>query len=45
MNKLEVKIILGLPMAERKNGAKTRWVYPRNYVVLFTNGTVERVIE
>lgn len=45
MNKLEVKLVLGLPVAHRENDAVTRWIYPRNLIVLFENGKVQKVID
>ena len=45
MNKLEVKLVLGIPVAHRENDSVTRWIYPRNLIVLFEDGKVQKVIE
>jgi len=45
MNPFEVKLILGLPVTERENGDRMRWVYPKNYVLLFVNGILSRIVE
>ncbi|MDE6484522.1 MAG: hypothetical protein K2L14_03910 [Duncaniella sp.] len=45
MSELEVKLAVGMPLATRDNGDRIRWVYPDNYIVLFENGKVVRVVE
>lgn len=45
MNQFEVKLILGKPITERDNGDRIRWVYPKNYVLLFESGKLSRILE
>lgn len=45
MNELEVKLAMGLPLTTRESGERIRWVYPDNFVVLFEDGQVVRVVE
>ncbi|MBD5367371.1 MAG: outer membrane protein assembly factor BamE [Bacteroides sp.] len=45
MNELEVKLILGRPVTTRDAGDRTRWVYPNNYVIIFQNNIVSRIVE
>lgn len=45
MNRFEAKLILGKPITERDNGDRVRWIYPKNYVLLFTKGKLTRIIE
>lgn len=45
MNRFEVKLILGRPVTERDNGDRIRWVYPKNYVLLFVDDKLSRIVE
>lgn len=44
MNEDEVTIILGMPMDKRKSGERKRWIYANDYVVIFTNGKVSKIV-
>lgn len=45
MNTFEVRLILGKPVTERENGERLRWVYPKNYVLLFVDGKLSRIVD
>lgn len=45
MTPFEVKIIHGSPVASRESGNRLRWVYSNDYVLLFTNGKLTRIVE
>lgn len=45
MNQFEVLLILGRPVSERDNGDRVRWIYPNNYVLLFVEGKLIRIVE
>lgn len=44
MNQSEVKIAKGKPSIERVSGARVKWMYGNEYVVIFTNGIVTSII-
>lgn len=44
MNKDEVIIALGKPRNSRKSGDKERWIYSNEFVILFTDGIVSKII-
>lgn len=44
MNMDEVTILLGPPLNKRKSGTKYRWIYSNDYVIIFTDGIVTKVI-
>ncbi|MGN0205675.1 MAG: hypothetical protein ACI4BC_00385 [Muribaculaceae bacterium] len=45
MNKTEVKLSIGVPEIERIMGDGEKWMYSNDYVVLFKDGSVVRVIK
>ncbi|MDE5786853.1 MAG: outer membrane protein assembly factor BamE [Duncaniella sp.] len=45
MTELEVKLAIGQPVTTRKGSDRDRWIYPMNFVVLFENGKVVRIVE
>lgn len=45
MTPFEVKLILGKPVTCRDNGDRVRWIYPNNYVLLFIDGKLSRIVE
>lgn len=45
MNEDEVTILAGVPMNKRKSGDKERWIYSNDYIVVFTNGKVSKIVE
>ncbi len=45
MTPFEVKLILGKPVTSRDNGDRVRWIYPNNYVLLFVDGKLSRIVE
>lgn len=45
MTELEVKVLLGMPPAERKSGERTRWIYSNDLIIIFTDGKVTKVID
>lgn len=45
MNMFEVKLILGNPVSERDNGDRIRWIYPKNYILLFVDGRLSRILD
>lgn len=44
MNKDEVTILIGSPLNKRKSGEKERWIYGNEFVVIFENGVVSKVV-
>lgn len=44
MNMEEVTLAKGPARDSRKSGERTRWIYTNDYVVIFTNGIVSKVI-
>ena len=44
MTQDEVIILEGAPLDKRKSGEKTRWVYSTEYIIIFTNGKVSKII-
>lgn len=44
MNGDEVTIILGPPLNKRKSGERDRWIYSNDYVVIFTDGIVTKIV-
>lgn len=44
MNMEEVTLAKGPARDSRKSGERTRWIYSNDYVVIFTNGIVTKVI-
>lgn len=45
MNMDEVTILLGAPMNKRKSGDKYRWIYANDFVVIFTDGLVSKIVD
>ncbi|MDD6900885.1 MAG: hypothetical protein PUE25_03535 [bacterium] len=45
MNKTEVRLSIGIPQTERDTGQGEKWMYGYDYVVLYNNGVVKRVIK
>lgn len=44
MNMDEVTILLGPPLNKRKSGKKYRWIYSNDFVVIFTDGVVTKIV-
>ncbi len=44
MNMDEVTILLGPPMNKRKSGERHRWIYSNDFVVIFTDGIVTKIV-
>lgn len=45
MNMDEVTIAKGPARDVRRSGERTRWIYDNEYVIIFTNGTVTKIVE
>ncbi|MDE7152868.1 MAG: hypothetical protein K2O00_00315 [Muribaculaceae bacterium] len=45
MNEDEVTILLGPPMNKRKSGERVRWIYANDYVIIFTDGIVSKIVD
>lgn len=45
MNGDEVTILIGAPLDKRKSGDRIRWIYSNDYVIIFTDGKVSKIIE
>lgn len=45
MNSDEVTILLGPPVNKRKSGERVRWIYANDYVLIFTDGVVSKIVE
>jgi len=45
MNMDEVIILLGEPLNKRNSGSRVRWIYPRNMVIIFSDGLVSKIVE
>lgn len=45
MNLDEVTIILGPPLNKRKSGDRDRWIYSNDFVVIFTDGAVTKIVQ
>lgn len=44
MTQDEVLIILGTPRNSRKSGDKVRWIYDNEFIIIFTDGIVSKII-
>ena len=45
MNADEVTILLGPPMSKRQSGERERWIYNNEFVVIFENSAVSKVVK
>lgn len=45
MNEDEVTILLGQPMNKRRSGERVRWIYSNDYVIIFTEGLVSKIVD
>lgn len=45
MNADEVTILIGPPVNTRHTGNRERWIYSNDYVVIFTDGLVSKIVE
>lgn len=45
MNGDEVTIVLGPPLNKRKSGERERWIYSNDYVIIFNDGVVTKIVE
>lgn len=45
MNMDEVTILLGPPLNKRKSGTKYRWIYSNDFVVIFADGVVTKIVD
>lgn len=45
MNEDEVTILLGKPMNKRRSGERVRWIYSNDYVIIFTEGKVSKIVD
>ena len=45
MNEDEVTILLGMPLNKRKSGERVRWIYSNDYVIIFSDGKVSKIVE
>lgn len=45
MNMDEVTILLGVPLNKRKSGEKFRWIYSNDFVIIFTDGVVTKIVD
>lgn len=45
MNADEVTILLGPPVNKRTSNDRERWIYSNDYIVIFTDGIVSKVVE
>lgn len=45
MNEDEVTILLGPPVSKRRSGDRTRWIYANDYVLIFTDGLVTKIVQ
>lgn len=45
MNTDEVTILLGPPLNKRKSGERTRWIYANDFVIIFTDDLVSKIVE
>ncbi len=45
MTEDEVTILLGPPVNKRRSGERYRWIYANDYVIIFTDGIVTKIVE
>lgn len=45
MNMDEVTILAGAPVNKRKSGERYRWIYSNDYVIIFTDGVVSKIVQ
>lgn len=45
MTEDEVTILLGKPMNKRQSGERVRWIYANDYVIIFTDGKVSKIVD
>lgn len=45
MNMDEVTILLGPPLNKRRSGEKYRWIYANDFIIIFTDGVVSRIVD